>query len=420
MLHTSLASSISLEGRTVRGRPAPDFRDRSGPGPRKRPLGRPRKVGYAPGVSNAERRQKALVSAGLALASELSLPALLQRIVELAREVSGARYGALGVLGSDGFLSDFLTDGITPEQRSEIGNLPHGGGILGVLIRDAKPLRLARISDDPRSVGFPPNHPPMTSFLGVPVAVRGSVFGNLYLTEKQGAPEFDQDDEEAVVTLAAQAAVAIENARLHAEVRRLAVVDERERIAKELHDDIIQSLFAEGMALQAARAVVDDPNAIDARLGHAVDNIDRVIRDLRNYVFGLRPGAAADTHLDVALRDLASGFAEGSAVAISVDVEPIAASLLAGVAPDVIQLAREALSNAVRHSGGDRIVLSLRHGEGRSMLRIEDNGKGFDVEGSRSSGHGLGNLVARATDLEGSCSIESDERGTRVVVTIPD
>src|SRR5215218_1599876 len=164
-------------------------------------------------------RYERLLEAGITLASELSLPAALQRIVELAAELTGARYGALGVLGRDGAITQFITTGVTEEQRAAIGHIPVGRGILGVLIDDATPLRLHDIADDPRSVGFPPNHPPMHSFLGAPVTARGRVYGNLYLTEKQGGHDFDAEDERALVLLAAQAGVAIENAQLYEETR---------------------------------------------------------------------------------------------------------------------------------------------------------------------------------------------------------
>src|SRR6266567_2186636 len=164
---------------------------------------------------SSQRRQEILVQAGLMLASDLPLPSLLQRIVELAAEIGGARYAALGVLSPDGELIDeFLTIGVTDEERALIGPLPHGRGILGALITDAHPLRLMRIQDDPRSVGFPPNHPPMASFLGVPIAVRGKVFGNLYLTEKIDGSEFTAEDEDALVKLASQAGIAIEYTRV--------------------------------------------------------------------------------------------------------------------------------------------------------------------------------------------------------------
>jgi signal transduction histidine kinase len=167
-------------------------------------------------VSPHEDRLRALLEAGVAITSELSLDALLQRLVEKAVELTGARYGALGVIDRDGSgLERFVTTGIDPETYAAIGDLPRGRGILGALIRDARPLRLADLAEDPRSVGFPPNHPAMRSFLGVPILLRGVAYGNFYLTEKAGGEEFTDRDEELVTLLASQAAVAIENARLY-------------------------------------------------------------------------------------------------------------------------------------------------------------------------------------------------------------
>ncbi|HEY5693254.1 MAG TPA: GAF domain-containing sensor histidine kinase [Gaiellaceae bacterium] len=167
-------------------------------------------------LSVREGRLRALFAAGLAVTSELSLDTLLHRLVVAAAELTGARYGALGVIDASGAeLEQFVTHGIDDHLRAEIGALPRGRGILGVLIRDAKPLRLHELADDPRSVGFPPGHPPMASFLGVPVMLRGVAYGNLYLTEKEGGEDFSEEDEELVTLLAGQAAVAIENARLY-------------------------------------------------------------------------------------------------------------------------------------------------------------------------------------------------------------
>jgi signal transduction histidine kinase len=172
-------------------------------------------------VSEDSKRLRALVQAGVALSSELSLDALLQRLVEIAAELTGARYGALGVVDRAGTaLERFITTGITPDEHGAIGDLPHGRGILGVLIEDAKPLRLAEFSSHESSVGFPPNHPPMRTFLGVPVLLRGIAYGNLYLTEKKGGTEFTDEDQELVTLLASQAAVAIENARLYESATR--------------------------------------------------------------------------------------------------------------------------------------------------------------------------------------------------------
>jgi len=166
--------------------------------------------------SNQLDRLKVLVNAGIALSSELSLDALLQRLVETAAEITGARYAALGVIDKTGqALERFLTTGVDAKTHEAIGELPHGRGILGVLIRDAQPLRLGDIADDPRSAGFPPNHPPMKAFLGLPIMLRGVAYGNLYLTEKEDGQDFTDEDEELTQLLAAQAAVAIENARLY-------------------------------------------------------------------------------------------------------------------------------------------------------------------------------------------------------------
>jgi len=172
-------------------------------------------------VETTQDRTRALVEAGIALSSELSLDAVLQKLVETAATLTGARYAALGVLDpSGGRLERFITTGIDDRTRAEIGDLPSGRGILGVLIRDAHPLRLHELGDDPRSVGFPPGHPPMRTFLGVPVALRGVAYGNLYLTEKADGADFTAEDEETVVMLGSQAAVAIENARLYESATR--------------------------------------------------------------------------------------------------------------------------------------------------------------------------------------------------------
>jgi len=368
----------------------------------------------------SDRRREALIEAGLALASELSLPALLQKIVVLACGVADARYGALGVLGTDGMLEDFITHGVTQEERDRIGHLPVGRGILGALIHDARPLRLTRIGDDERSVGFPPHHPPMTSFLGVPVRLRDRVYGNLYLTEKRGAEEFTEEDERTVVTLAAQAAVAIENTRLHDDVRRLAVLEDRERIAKELHDGVVQALFSVGMALQGAESLADDPEAIRKRLGQSVGAIDDVIRDLRNYIFGLGPGSVADRQLDRALQDLVDEFRRGSDVAIRLEVATRAASEAAPRAADIVQVAREAISNAVRHGTPETLSVVLALQDGGVVLEIEDDGKGFDPTDERGGGRGLSNIRQRAEAAGGELEITSSKgEGTRLTLRFP-
>ncbi len=373
----------------------------------------------------ARDRSDLLIEAGLALASELTLDVVLQRIVELAADITNARYGALSVLGEEGRIERFITEGVTPEERTAIGDPPTGHGILGLIISEGVPLRIDDLTADPRSSGFPPNHPSMRSLLGAPVMARGKIFGNLYLAEKKGASAFTDDDERILVVLATQVGVAVENARLYEEsehaqreLRRLEVLDERERIAKELHDGVIQSLFAVGMSLQGAVALAADPG-IASRIEGAVEDIDRAIRDLRNYIFGLQPGILADRQLDQALRELGSDFEARSDVVTVVDVDPTVASELASVASDVVQLTREALSNVGRHAKAATCRVSLRRNGGSAFLEIDDDGRGFELDG-KSGGLGIANLRDRVGSLGGTMDIDSRAgEGTAVRISLP-
>jgi signal transduction histidine kinase len=233
-----------------------------------------------------QARLRALVEAGIALSSELSLDALLQKLVETAAELTGARYAALGVIDQSGRqLERFVTTGIDPEIHATIGDLPRGRGILGVLIRDAQPLRLADLSADPRSVGFPEHHPSMKTFLGVPILLRGVAYGNLYLTEKEGGAEFTQDDQDLVGLLAAQAAVTIENARLYESatrwLRQLESLNEvGNALASELDFDRLLDLIASRTReLVGARLVsialptLDGSLRIEAAVGEGFDGM---------------------------------------------------------------------------------------------------------------------------------------------------
>ncbi|HJU58028.1 MAG TPA: GAF domain-containing sensor histidine kinase [Actinomycetota bacterium] len=363
-------------------------------------------------------RRDRLIRTGMTLASELSLEAVLQRIVESAAELTDAQYGALGVLGRDGRIAEFVTTGITPEQRAAIGDPPTGHGILGLLIEEPRPLRVPVLSEHPLSYGFPFNHPPMTSFLGAPVISRGNVYGNLYLTNKRRAAEFDEEDEEALVVLASQAGIAVENAQLYQEVERLGVLEDRERIARELHDGVIQALFAVGMGLQGAALRSADEQTSE-RIEAAVAELDRVIHDLRTYIFGLRPGILGDRRLDAALRSLVKDFEGKSGIVTVVDLDDAAASGLADVAGDVLQFTREALSNVGRHSGAATCRVSLYRRNGSAVLEIDDDGKAFDPA-SVQRGEGLDNMEQRAASLGGSTSVDSTPGlGTTVRIELP-
>jgi two-component system, NarL family, sensor histidine kinase DevS len=541
-------------------------------------------VGKVGSVTEPRDRRDVLLDAGLSLASELSLPGVLQRLVDLAAEVTGARYGALGVIGDDGRLTDFVTHGMTARQRKLIGQLPQGRGLLGYLIRHPKPLRVADISKRRGSVGFPKHHPPMKSFLGAPILAMGKVYGNIYLTEKRRGEPFTAEDERSIAVLGAQAGSAIANATLYeqmrsrerwldalrtitgeilagadtdtvlrriardardlagaaiativsateagelvvsvavgdraaalegqtvppgasisgdvmesgkprvyvdasldrnafpgiiqaarigpaifvplrvrgtasgalmvanhkegapfsdrtvrlvetfadqasvaiaysraqADQRRLGLMAERERIAKELHDGIIQSLFAVGMGLQGTALMAGAPEVTD-RLERAVGELDRVIRDLRNYIFGLRPGILADRSLDQALRALGEEVAARSKLDVSVRVDPRAAAALATRSHDLVQLTREALSNVVRHANASHVWVRLTSDDGEAVLTVEDDGVGFDTRAA-GAGNGLPNMRGRAAALQGTLRITSrDGKGTRLRLAV--
>ena len=552
-----------------------------------RPLGGEFVMRYVRSTMNPDERAARLLEAGLVLASELSLATVLQRIVELAVELTDAHYGAVGVLGSgEDRFAEFITTGISDEARALIGHIPFGHGVLGQLIDDPRPLRLPSVSKHPASSGFPPHHPPMTTFLGAPVMARGRVFGNIYLTEKSDGREFTQADEDALVVLASQAGVAVANARLfeenerrrrslaavselsdriisgddtarvletvaanarelvHADLamivgrsqdagsavvlvadghaaqdllgmsvpadgslsgevmrtgkpivvedasaqahayeplvssadmgptifvplrlrgevfgtlsvanrrrgqaftaddvalvqtfanqasvalengsakedrERLALLDERERIGRELHDGVIQSLFAVGMSLQGT-AMASTDEETRRRLDGAVEELDRAILDLRNYIFGLRPVILASSELGTAIQEIVREFSESAGVVTVADVEAPAAAALSVVSADVVQLVREALSNVRRHAGASTCRVSLRREGSVAILEIDDDGGGFDPVAT-SAGLGLDNLRARAQKLGGEGLIASvPGEGTLVSITLP-
>lgn len=358
-----------------------------------------------------------LLDAVIVMASDLSLPVVLERIVESATSLVGAQYGALGVLGEHGGLSDFVTVGVDAETKAAIGPLPEGKGILGRLIVDPRPLRLADLSAHPDSSGFPPNHPPMRSFLGVPVLVRGEVFGNLYLCEKRSASEFTEHDETLAGALAVVAGVAIENARLHARLQELVVHEERERIARDLHDTVIQRLFATGLTLQALapRVRSADVDAAD-RLDATIDELDVTIREIRSTIFALQaPPAGVRAQLSALIAELR----EQLGIPIEFRVEgPLDAGVPRSVGDELVPVLREALTNVARHAQARSVRVDLAVGNDVA-LRITDDGLGMPMEPTER-GHGLLNLAARAAAAEGTFTVDArDGGGTTLTWRVP-
>lgn len=367
------------------------------------------------------RSLRQLLEAVTTIGSDLDLGAMLQRIIQSAVDLVDARYGALGVLDPTGNrLSQFITVGLDDDTRAAIGHLPEGHGILGLLIVDAKPIRLPDLREHPASAGFPPNHPPMQSFLGVPIRVRDDVFGNLYLTDKQSAEVFTDVDEELVVGLASAAGVAIENARLAARVQELVVVEDRERIARDLHDTVIQRLFATGMSLQSTVGMVGSENTkVVGRIEQAVNDLDLTIKEIRTAIFGLertRAGRPGLRHRILELVREAAGalrfeprlFLDG----------PIDSTVSDQLAEDVIATLREALSNVARHARARHVDVQIVVGDDVCMTIIDD-GIGFDPP-SASAGHGMANMAARANGLGGTLDVRPVEpTGTSLVWRVP-
>lgn len=472
----------------------------------------------------------------IAVAAGLELNSTLRRIVQAAVDLSDATYGALGVIGDDDHLREFIHVGMDRQTVEGIGSLPKGLGVLGVLVDHPLPLRIDDLSTHISSSGFPPGHPPMRSFLGVPVRVRGRVFGNLYLTEKRGGQRFTSDDEQTVIALAAAAAVAIENARLfeitrlrgrwhqalrnidavvftggsptqvmstaaeqardvtgadaglvvleaadanrlpagctrswslpiitpdgicchivlgwidpdaapdrdaydiavefaaqigvilmlsqaRAESERLAVYEDRDRIARDLHDLVIQRLFATGMMLEGTTHIAGVPEAASSRVARAVDDLDATIKEIRQTIFALQE---PDESEPVSLRALVLRETTHAADVLGFrpTVEfagPVDSLTTEQLTDQVLAVLRESLTNIAKHAEASRAQIRVETSEGALALTVTDDGVGIGAATRRS---GLANIAARADLLGGECRIESESPGggTRVYWSAP-
>jgi signal transduction histidine kinase len=368
----------------------------------------------------ADPGTEALINAILAVTGETSTPVVLRRLVEAACRLTDARYGALGVIGPDGALSEFVHVGVGADEAQAIGHLPVGEGILGLLIAHPQPLRLDDLARHPDSVGFPANHPPMHSFLGVPVRVRGEAFGNLYLTERRGDGGFSAADERRALVLATVAGAVIENSRRVALARDVAVLEDRERIARDLHDSVIQKLFASGMALQAATRRIGDDVA-RAKVTAVVDSLDETIREIRSVIFAV---SAASRGSDGLRADVLTVCAE-SANALGFDPSvafdgPIDSVVTEGLGDHVLAVVREGLVNAAKHAHALSAHVRVEVRNGRIRVTVRDDGRGPGGPGGPGGRKGLGNLSARAEALGGHLSLRAlDPVGSELCWEVP-
>ena len=371
------------------------------------------------GVADPQSLRR-LLRAVVSVGSDLDLRATLQRIVESATELAGARYGALGVLDPSGsWLSEFITVGVDPDTRAAIGEPPKGHGILGLLIREPRPIRLPDLRAHPESFGFPPHHPEMRSFLGVPVVVRGEVFGNLYLADKVTEDTFTEVDEELVVALAAAAGVAIDNARLHARVRDVVLVEDRERIAMDLHDTVIQQLFAVGLSLQATMRRVDDPE-VSRRIQLAVDDLDTTIKRIRSTIFALEAPTTSTPNLRQQVLALTNELKPTMGLPIDVLLDgPIDSVTDAVVGDELVVVLREALSNVARHARASAVEVRITASRDQLTLSVSDDGVG-PGGAAKSTGKGLGNMASRAERFGGTSTLQAgDARGSVLEWQVP-
>jgi signal transduction histidine kinase len=370
-----------------------------------------------------QERLIALHKASLDLIKDVALDHLLEQIAAIACEQADARYAALGVLDDNGKLVKFITVGMTDDEIKRLAHPPVGKGLIGELMDTELPLRLPKIQDHPRSVGFPANHPAMVSFLGVPIRSAAKQLGQIYLTEKIGAAEFTADDEKIIQMLAAYAAAAIQNARLHENTHRLAVLEERERIGMDLHDGIIQSIYGVGLSLEGALHSIDeDTSDAKMRIQHSIDALNQAIRDLRAYILDLRPRQMGNDGLMSGLKRLATEFRVNSRTEVALTgPEDDMMDLPPSQSLALFHICQEALANAGKHAKAERVEISLWFTDDRALMEIRDDGKGFDMENQTLSiGHGLANMQTRAEAAGGDLDISSAQgEGTTILAWVP-
>jgi signal transduction histidine kinase len=356
-----------------------------------------------------------LLEATLLIESNLELPEVLRHVLEEACSMTGARFGALGVLDEDKrSLAEFITLGLSAEQERAIGPRPTGRGVLGLLIAEPRALRLGDISGHLASAGFPLNHPPMASFLGMPIKLRDEVYGNLYLTEKEGSAEFTEDDLAVTGALALAAGIAIENARLHERVRRSAVFEDRDRVARDLHDTVIQRLFGLGLTLQGMAARL--PASAAGPLEDLVSELDEVIAQIRSTIYELGMG------------DMSRGVRDDILVLVSElqDVVgfdarvtfdgPLDTMVTPQLREQLLAIVREALTNVGKHAEATQASVHLDVDEATCRLVISDNGAGMGARSSQAGGGlGLPNLRRRAEKLGGTFVIGDAPGGGTVL-----
>ena len=361
-------------------------------------------------------RMKEISSVIMYAAEAADLEAVLERIAEVSRELAATKYAALGVPDGQGGLRYFKTAGISPSQRAKIAHPPEGLGLIGAIMRERKVIRLERMQDDPRSVGFPENHPHMESFLGVPIVVGQQLYGMLYLSDKVDGQPFTDEDQLLIETMADYAALAIAGAEIREQQSRLRLLEERERIGMELHDGVIQSLYGIGMQVDLLRKQ-EQVKELDG----VVDSLNEVIEDIRAFITNLRRHSSQQMSLRECLIFLKDRLHPPASLKIVIEAPDVSPPFSPAIFESVCLIVNEAMSNAIRHAQANRIDISALVSRTQLEIKVADDGAGFDVaQINNHRGLGLRNMEHRARLFGGKVKIESRVGvGTQIAIVIP-
>lgn len=376
-------------------------------------------------LQEQNRELLTLHEAGLIISSELELDLLLQRVVDLARDLVGCQYGALALRSSQGGMEMFLTSGVSPVQRSKMGPDPESHGLLDYVIMEGKPLRLGNVAGHSKSAGFPEVHPEMDTLLAVPILIGERVLGGLYLAEKLNGEEFDAADQTKLERFAVQAALAIENARLHRQVRVLAVADERERIAREMHDSLAQVLGYVNTKAQAIQELLRAGKLErgEEHLGQLSSAAREAYVDVRENILGLRITVEGSRTFAEILDDYFERWQDQSDVLVEFDTATSAPTITPEAELQLLRIIQEALSNVRKHAGARRATITMQERDGLLETTIEDDGIGFAPEllgRADFPRFGLTIMQERAESVGGRFEIgPGHDGGTRIEVELP-
>ncbi|MFF3359914.1 GAF domain-containing sensor histidine kinase [Streptomyces misionensis] len=369
----------------------------------------------------------AVSSALLAMSRHLETRDVLKTIVASARELLDAQYAALGVPDDHGGFAQFVVDGVSDAQWKAIGPLPRQHGILAAMLHEAHPQRLADVRRDPRFEGWPQAHPDMVDFLGLPIRADDEVIGALFLANKNcpkpdGGCGFTEEDEELLALLAQHAAIALTNARLYERSRELTIAEERSRLAHELHDAVSQKLFSLRLTAQAAAALVDrDPARAKGELHQVAALAAEAADELRAAVVELRPAALDEDGLIATLRTQIQVLDRAHSARVTFTGAGYRA-LPAAQEEAVLRVAQEALHNALRHARAEHVDVSVERRGGGAVLRVADDGDGFDPAAVGRAGRHLGlvSMRDRASGVGGTLTVESAPgKGTTIEMEVP-